>query len=86
MGRLRLIFLLICITVIVQALSFNLNYRYRQADNGIVNCIEMNPWRNKYVSKKLFYSGSINIIEKYFTIYLILYILRYYVRSYHIRR
>ena len=33
------------------------------------------------VNKKYMHSRSINIIEKYFTIYIILYILSYYIKS-----
>lgn len=37
--------------------------------------------RNHKIKIGNFYSGSINIIEKYLTIFMILYILRFYVRN-----
>ena len=94
MKRVKIIFiLLIFVSTILYSVRFNCGkgfYRddvYGQAYIELLNSSKKNSEKNqRYVSKRYLYSGSINIIEKYLTIYMILYIIRYYVRCNSVRR
>ena len=92
MRRYKFIVLVICLVLIIQFLTMiewkGNNYTgttYGQVYN-------LNSVKKDFTNKKIhgvdirnLYSGSINIIEKYLTIYMILFIFSYYIRSNSIR-
>ncbi len=89
MGRLKRVFLLVSILFTVICLSqvdyqnnSNYGYIFGQADIELIKNYNITTKEShNNISKRGLYLGSINIIEKYLTIYVILYILRYYVKS-----
>lgn len=90
MNKLKIIFLLIGFILIIQyVVAINCNERIHvnpilgQAGNVLNEKVDKRVYK-KYT--KNLYSGSINIIEKYLTIYMILFIFSYYIRSMSIRR
>ena len=94
MKRVKIIFiLLVFVSTMFYLIRFSCGKRfyrdeiYGQAYIEFLNNSKINSEENqRYISKRYLYSGSINIIEKYLTIYMILYIIRYYVRCNSIRR
>ena len=94
MKKVKIIFiLLVFVSTTFYLIRFSCGKRfyrdeiYGQAYIEFLNNSKINSEENqRYISKRYLYSGSINIIEKYLTIYMILYIIRYYVRCNSIRR
>lgn len=81
-------FFIMCLVILLQYFAcigcrseLYVDYIFGQADIGIIRESNLiNEGNIKYINKKSLYSGSINIIEKYLTIYMILYILSYYIK------
>lgn len=90
MNKLKIIFLLVGFIITFQCLVPISNNRllYESSVFGQTDSV-LDVRNNKKVCKKSIknlYSGSINIIEKYLTIYMILFIFSYYIKSVSIRR
>lgn len=89
MNKLKFIFLLVGFILVIQYLvAISCNERMHVSSilgqtNNILN--ERADGKVYKKSVKNLYSGSINIIEKYLTIYMILFIFSYYIRSMSIR-
>ena len=86
MKKRNLIFILISITIIIQfsycvinreAISFD---RFGQVEFNRLKMSRSNSFEKTY-SKKALYLGAINIIEKYLTIYMILFVFSFYIRN-----
>ena len=82
MSKFKFIFLLIGFIILIQCVvhTSSIEKPYVSSIFGQTdNVLDVKADKNVYI--KNLYSGSINIIEKYLTIYMILFIFSYYIRS-----
>ena len=90
MRKNNLLLIVFCIIFLLQIFSYALGNNtiikdLGQVDFSVIDRINENSMRSYVGSKKILHCSSINIIEKYLTIYMILFIFSFYIKNRYIK-